>query len=138
MFFSPAIKAVLFFGVIMSGLQVFYTLCLAGPPAVSALGGKGGEKMAFLREKMVFLAAVGARNIKLSAQWVSGATVLGLLSLQREFLQSHYQETACLRIAALPGDRKKKKKFRVTIEADDLVPSSAEAPKGNIVPKGFS
>lgn len=54
MFLSPAIKAILFFGVIMSGLQGFYTLCLAGPPAMPALGGKGVEKMAFLREKMGF------------------------------------------------------------------------------------
>lgn len=64
--------------------------------------------------------------------------MLGLLSPLREFLQSHYQETACLRTAALPGDGGKKIKFRVTIEADDLVPSSAEAPEGNIVPKGSS
>lgn len=64
--------------------------------------------------------------------------MLGLLSLQKEFLQSHYQETACLRTAALPGDRGKKIKFHITIGADDLVPSSAETPEGNIVPKGLS
>lgn len=71
---------------------------------MSALGGKGVEKMAFEREREDGFLDVQARNIKLGAQRVPGATVLGPLSLLREFLQSHYQETACLRTAALPGD----------------------------------
>lgn len=107
MFFSPAVKAVLFFGIIMSGLQVFYTLCLTAPLLCQLWAEKEWEKKGFLERGDGFFAAFGARNIKLSAQWVSGATVLGPLSLQREFLQSHYQETACLRTAALPGDREK-------------------------------